>query len=472
MKQMKRKIAVLIAAVLLAAVALTGCGGGGGASGVPVLKTVYPDLAEYAKSDYHFAARYDEATDILQLDFYEDADVEAVFKILNSGIEGKHIGSIMFCARYGPDEDTMQRICDGIGSLSCESMEMLGVDTQILTCCVYSWLDVLPKVERLYVPNAVWFDRYNDEQREKIACVKTVWTEDAEFRGIDAFSGLEEVGIHYTMDFSKIEGEEPASEAAEEDADGEEAAIEPVTFNEDYDRAEFIFPLRNCPTLQRVIIAPDQIAYVPELRGMEFICAISQVRPDLLINPPEQPLSRDNLVQVTELTDAPDAPFHSSMATVYNDFVLYDVQDCYEKATAFTVKDGLPKLTGKALVYMGTPDTTGYTEDRVLHSRGKVLTADELGTGIAFPERTGDYDFFVYAYPTYKQVGVYSLGTEAYQETYYVQVFDMKNQAAYKPQLVVVADPPQTISTSGTPARWSGHVDEDEIYEAIRKMAE
>ena len=478
--RMKKRIGQLLILLMLAGSVigtLAGCGGGSSEPATPVLEEAYPLVKEVVDKDSFAGVYYNAERDILQLNFRDGSDVDSAFDALDQAIDGKKVGTLYFRAPFGPDDATMKRIDERIGSLPFESAEMVGIDLNLSTTGYSKWLGIAPKTERIFVPNPYIFRDYRDASEEDLAAVRVLWIEDTDFQEVDLLPNLEEIGVGVIVDVDKLgsvdELEEEADDTESEEGDAEEEAPEPVYFDPDNWRMDCMLPLRGCSKLERLIILPTEASYTTEHHGRSFLFAVAQTRPDILINPPETPLDREALVPITEVTEAYAGEDPEQAKSIVDSFLKYEVGICYEEAVTFPETDEKPAITGKALVYMGTPNITGYEAERVLHSDGELLTEEELGPSIETPERAGDYQFFVYAYPTYEKVGVYSLGTEAYAETFHVQVFDMTNKIAYKPQLIATQGPPQEFSVAGStpPARWSGHVDKELVYEAIRKLA-
>ncbi len=86
-----------------------------------------------------------------------------------------------------------------------------------------------------------------------------------------------------------------------------------------------------------------------------------------------------------------------------------DLDSVYKECTKYDSADGEAVLTGKVLVYEATPPTGDWSTKREYNSNGNILLSDAKKNGIKIPEGIGDYQTFVYIYPTYSRTGTYML---------------------------------------------------------------
>ena len=93
---------------------------------------------------------------------------------------------------------------------------------------------------------------------------------------------------------------------------------------------------------------------------------------------------------------------------------------------------------------MSNPYKLEWSDYGQFSSGGKVLLSEFDGTAVQGPTDSFKFDYLVYAYPTFEEVGVYESGTAAYSTTVNAQVYDLKNKVKYEPVVVNTIQPPET----------------------------
>ena len=413
-----------------------------------------------------------------------------MFNILSKNIKNKAIGTLYFQTLYDVEESEISEINDGISKLNPKSLMVLGMDTSLVESKNHVWTKILSKTDVLYTRYVTDFASYGDSKSD-LQKVKKIWLYNDTYSGISNFPNLEELGIYATVEstddrvstkgkvyssygnsFSyptKAKAEIVTNEKGESIT--KEPVEQPFEFNESYKEPDEYLPLKEAKNLKRITIAPCFEKYKMDADGAAYLFALSNVRNDIMINKPDTKLTDNSYINVEELNKNNAQLAKNDINSIVKAYLSDEVKDIYSKAKKFKKKNKKHRVTDKALVYVAKPDSTMYKKKRIYHSNGSVLGTTELGDSIKLPERTHDYKYFVYAYPTYKYFGKYNSGTKAYTETYWVQVFDMDKKIAYKPQKVGSKNPEQKIRYSGTPpVKHAGSVSLNKIYKAIKKL--
>ena len=129
-------------------------------------------------------------------------------------------------------------------------------------------------------------------------------------------------------------------------------------------------------------------------------------------------------------------------------------------------------LTGKSLIYVADPSMDDWSDKKVYSTIGDVKIQEPSKEGIKVPASVGDYQTFVYIYPTYSRTGVYTSGTKAYSQTLHVQVYDMQDKVKYDAETVGTEPAPQSFSyfVGSVPDKHSGEVDLKKAYDYLSKL--
>ena len=486
-------IGILLSAAMV--FALCGCGG------EPLAKA-YDSLSKLAQEastggDYvepPLIVNYDEENDTLLLRIDNTMEAAPIFDAINKEIEGKDIGTIYFSLPGTAGDGFENGIDKGIGELTCSSMQRLGIDYYVADAETHNWLKLADKVDTLYYAGPLSsFFSYSDKEKKALGTFKefqfAYTNSTTSFGGIDLLSGAETISLVQPFELQEpetsddpldnvLEGNEylNSSDAVAETeatettaAEGEEAAVSPILFSYYSSSDSDLLSFRGMDNLKTLLIYPDT-GYTMEADGEKFIKELQLIKPDLQVNPPGEAYTGDNLVAVTEIK-TPNIP-DDYAATILSQILEEDVEGVYKTCGKFKSKDGAPVLTGKCLIYKADPDQDSWSDKKKFSPVGDVLISDPAKKGIAVPERVGDYETFVYIYPTYSRTGVYTSGTKAYSQTLNVQVFDMTNKVVYKSESVGTAAAPQSFSyyAGSVPDKHSGEVDIDKALNYLKKL--
>ena len=365
---------------------------------------------------------------------------------------------------------------------------VLGLNDTLLECKDHSWTKALSKVDALFVLSPSCFFDYDAVSKKNLENVKKLWLYNDSFGGVSNLPNLEEIGIYATVenDDERISTQEKTfysysykstikttSETESNiDSESKKQIIEPVfEFNEPYKKPEALEPLLNAKKLKRITIAPCFKEYKLDEKGAAYIYAMSNVRDDIMINEPNKKLSKNSYMNINDLNVMNKNMLRNNTKSIVREFLDNEVKDVYSKAKKFKKKNKKHRIDGKALVYKAEPGSEMFKSKRVYHYNGKILDSDILGNSIQMPQRANDYKYFVYVYPTYKYYGKYNTGTKAYTETYWVQVFDMKNKIAYKSLKIGSKKPEQRFSYVGSsPKKHAGSVSSIKINKFIKSL--
>ena len=482
----KYVIPFLAGLVFLIAIALTGCG-------EPPLQKAYEEMNALESS--YSEVFYDSSKDILQVSLYDSADLDAVFEKLDEAVKDQKLGGIFFRTKFTTDSNFIKDYDKKISELPCKSLSMLAVSTEVAEYSRGLWTKLAPKSEIIYIPGIWSVSHYKGEAEENLKKVEKLWMSNDGFQGIKMFPKVREIGIAVDIDMDRDpskEGEESSSESTDitsgsgddqsestsdssTDADEQESEeTEPAyVFDPTFDGAEYFTPLRVAKNLDHILIAPTSSSYTINANGAGYIYALSNVCPNVKINAPDKELSEDNLIKIRDV-DISDLTYNGSYLKdqILEGFLKPETKKCYKKGIKFRESSKVPRIRGKALVYMASPDSSDWHSSRRYYENGEILGKDQLKNKVSLPERSRDYQTFIYAYPVYSYKAMYTSGTKGYTETYKVQVFDLKKKIKYKAQTVASEDPPQSFryQKGYPPEKYGGSVDDEKVYKFIRKI--
>ena len=454
------------------AVGLSGCGD-------PPLQDAYEDLNNL--EEMHSEVFYDSSKDILQVSLYDAADLDAIFDKLNKAVEDQEVGGIFFRTKFTTDANFIKDYAKKVSELPVKSMSMLGIGQELADYSNGVWTKLVSKADILYLDSPFTVNGYKGAAAKDLAKVEKLWTGDDGFAYIGKFSNVREIGVDVGMLMTTDPSAKESTEAAEEtntDTDSDatdtdsDAEAPAYTFNPTFSDASDFTPLRKLKNLDHILIAPTAESYTLTLNGTGYIYALSNARPNVLINEPEKKLDKDNLVKVKDVDiSALDTDTYLKNR-ILESFLKPEVKRSYYRGKKFKKSSRTPKIRGKALVYMAEPDSTVWSSHRRYYDSGSILGPTELGTKVKTPARSRDYDTFIYAYPVYNYKGLYTSGTKGYSETYMVQVFDLKKKVAYKAQTVATKQPPQSFRypKGSPPAKKSGEVSNKKVYRFIKNI--
>ena len=478
------RLIVLLCVIALGAMAFCACGNDKPEESP--LKLTYKTINKNSKLNSGVRISYDKDKEALDMGFYAYANFDKVFKILKKNIKNKEIGMIYFDTLYDFEESEVEELIDQISQLNPKSIMVLGLSDRLLGCDNHIWTKLLPKTQILYAMDPSEFNQYTDSKKD-LETVKTIWLYNDVYSGLSQFPNLEEVGIYATVEdgdkrtstsstySSSSYSYSSTTTQARTNSKGETiktVEVQPIfDFDASYKKPYDYEPLKNCKKLKRITIAPCFRKYKMGTDGAAYIFALSNVRNDIEINEQLKDITQKSYVSINLINEQNKNKFGYRKKYIVHEYLNNEVKGAYKKAKKFKKKNKKHKISDKALVYLGTPDSTMYKKKRVYHDSGNVLDEDELGKSIKMPEKAHDYKYFVYAYPTYKYFGKYDKGTKAYTETYWVQVFDLQKKIAYKPLKIASQKPENKISYSGTPpVKHAGTVSKKKIYKFIKKL--
>lgn len=471
----KFRILLIVGVIAVAGALLAGCGSE--AQTESPLKISYKKITKNSDLKRFVRINYDKEKEYLEIGFYSGAKIDKIFNILNKSIKGNAIGTLYFHTLYDVEDSELEEISESIGKLNPKSVMVFGLSTELVECANHDWTNILAKSDVLYTLSVTEFRNYEGTSKSNLQNVKKLWLYNDAYSGIGYLPNLEEIGIYATVEKSdnraSTQGKVYSSSgstysyptvAANEyvtnskgEKETKKVEQEPFEFNESYKKTYEYEPLAEAKNLKRITIAPCFEKYTMDAYGAGYIFALSNVRNDIMINEPNKKLSDNSYINIDELNKTNAQLTNQDKKNIVGAFLSEEVKSTYSKAKKFKKKNKKTKVRGKALVYMAKPDSSMYKKKRVYHYSGSVLTEDELGKAIKQPERSHDYKYFVYAYPTYKYYGKYNKGTKAYTQTYWVQVFDLDKKIAYKAIKVGSQKPEQTFRYSGSaPAKHSG----------------
>ena len=443
--------------------------------------------------------QYDEATETMLIDIDNGAELDPIFEALNKAIDGQDIGTLVFYLSGTKGDDYEKDLDKKLGELSCASMERLGLNYPILDYTTHNWLALADKTDKLYIAsNCSVFWEYGEKDQEALSKFKDVQVAYGDsslylngiskLSGIETFSFVPEYSIQNTDteekdpldavtkdnpylngDSSTTDGTDIAeTETTEATDESGEPVPELASFDYFSSSDDGITDLANLDNLKTMLILPDT-GYELTNGGQTFIKSMQYIKPNLQINAPGK-AGTDNLVAVTEVA-TPDVTDETA-AEILARFLKSDVDEVYDVCEKYKKADGKAVLNGKSLIYAADPSMEDWSEKKVYSGIGDVKILEPEKEGIKVPAAIGDYQTFVYIYPTYSRTGVYTSGTKAYSQTLHVQVFDMQNKVAYEAESVGTAAAPQSFSyfVGSVPDKHSGEVGLDKAYKYLKKL--
>lgn len=502
-----RILTLLVSLVMLAMlpVVLGGCG-------ETALEKAVQAIAENEALTGNCVVGYDSEQDILSVAAVDECDLDALFETLNTNIQDQEIGGIYFtdeasinAYHHYLDDDLRDTYSEKIGAISCSSIGTLALGGQIARESNGSWTAAAAKAGKVRIPNAWDVSGYEGEAAEGLKNIRVLWTLSADCGGASVLPNLEELAVCDELVLNTQAPEEAAGTASEETEEQAEAtetteATDQTEAADQTEEAEGTGPLyefefdfddsyngfrqlKKAKSLQRILIAPSSPGWKMNQGAAGYVFAICNFRPEIMMNPPGEPYSEDTLVRADTIdVSLIDEPAVNSIgieedetlrAKILTGFLDEEVEPCYKKCAKYKKSSKDPKINGRALVYIVDPyqySENDWADKREYNSDGKLLLS-ELDGKIPVPELAGDYDTFIYGYPTFSKVGTYTSGTKAYSQTYHVQVFDREKKIAYDAQTVDTEQPENKFSYSGTaPDKHSGVVSEDKIIKFIKKL--
>ncbi|MGX8773527.1 MAG: hypothetical protein ACSW8G_00560 [Bacillota bacterium] len=494
----KYVIGILMLGVLL--FALCGCGGSPLAKAYDSLTALSQGESDGGTSEYVEApleVQYDEGTETLFIDIQNGTDLDPIFEALNEAVDGKDIGTLIFGLSGTKGDDYEKALVKKIGDLPCSSLERLGLNYPILDYSDHSWLALADKTDKLYLDTncSVFYD-YSDADVKKLAAFKDVqyaYEPDMRLGGISRFKGMETFSFVPGFEIESTgteEAEDPLAEVTEdnpylngESGDTENAVLEQseeADTEEDAEGAPALIPfdyysygssssgiedLARLESLKTLLILPDT-GYELTTGGQSFIKSLQYLTPELQVNPPGEAGS-EKVVAVTDIK-TPDLT-EEDAADILAGFLDENVEDVYNTCKKYEKADGDAVLKGKSLIYVADPAEEDWSDKKVYSSIGDVKILEPEKKGIKVPEAVGDFETFVYIYPTYKRTGVYTSGTKAYSQTLNVQVFNMTDKVAYSAESVGTEPAPQSFSyfAGSVPDKHSGEVNIEKAYDYL-----
>lgn len=481
----KIRIACLMAVFAVGALALCACGSVKQKAEAP-LKVTADAINKLDRKSFDTEAEYSKKSDTLFITLGSYDDLGKVFKVINKSVKGKDLGTVFFSYGFSMRDEKKAFALDSIGKLPCSSIKVLGLDKYFYEFNNHSWTNILPKVETLYIQNCEVFKKYDAASKQKLASIKKLWIKEDLYKGIEVFSGVEEIGIFAVLEKydDRISSDTPidsdittpAPTEAPTKKNGETKKVEPYRdtfiFNERLYGIESLLPLKKLKNWTRLTIAPTFDKYILDELGVDYLFAVSNINNQLMVNEPKQKLSDNKFMKIDDLVNSNSNVSSNSKEYTINNFISLDIKSNYKKGSKFKTKKKTPKLNDKTVVYYVNQYNGNYATKKKFHKNGRLLTSSDLGNSIKRPERAGDYRYFVYVYPVYNKVGRYDKGTKAYSETYYMQVFDMNKKRKSKPIKIATKQPEKKISVgSNIPDKHSGTVKESKIFKAIKKLA-
>ena len=466
--------------LVCASVFLCACFGlpGGKEKEESALSVAYQKLVPIAKKTSKISVSYNENNDYMSLEISTGANIDKIFKEINSVVKKKELGFLKVGFSYYLLDSEKEKVDSYVGKLPCKSIKVLELSFDILETKPHKWTNILSKVETFRSDTLFDVNSYTGEAKANLLNVKKIWVDSGNFRGVESFPNVEELGLCATMpSVQSTSSGKSYNYGVKENSTRKFTYYDPKTgkryeyvykasgsknkvttrrnptesstkkrantyhFSESITDIEDVMDLKDLKKLKKITIAPLYDMYDLDASGVKYLYTIYNARNDLLINKPETDIKKNDYISLAEVVDTNIDMIRYEKDSILNDFFDLEVKRIYKKAKKFKVKKKKAKIKKKALIFMSKPFTTDYKSKRAFCETGDFLTSKELGNKFKFPERAGDYELFVYVYPTYKKVGSYDKGTKAYSETYYVQVFDLQKKIASKPLKIATAQP-------------------------------
>ena len=475
---------------------LCGCGGSPLEKAYDSLSALSGDTTDTEAFASNLRVQYDAENEVLLIYLDQGADLEKIFEALNKDIDGQEIGTLIFTLDGTRGDDYEKELVKKIGELPCTSLERIGLNYSILDYEKHDWLAIADKTDKLYIDSPITvFSDYSDEEMKSLAKFKDIqiaYEPSLNFGCIDMLEGAENVTFvtKYEVEetaendpLAQVTDDNPYLETAESDAslmtdsatnessegEGTDEETPALMLFEYYGfSAEGIEDFAKCKSLSTLQIYPAT-GYELSQGGEMFIKSLQYLRSSLKVNAPGKAGTED-MVEVTAI-ETPTITDEQA-ASLLAGFLDEEVEGVYKACDKYKKADGDAVLNGKVLVYEATPSSEDWSEKKKYSSNGNVRITEAAKEGIKVPDAIGDYNTFVYIYPTYNRTGVYTSGTKAYSETLHVQVFDLQDNIAYEAKEVGSEPAPQSFSyyAGSVPDKHSGTVDRNKAYKYLKKL--
>jgi hypothetical protein len=463
------------------------------------LKTAYEDLKSDVMTESSGTTSdliYDSDQHALYIRISTYSDVDAIFDTLDKDVSGRNIGTLQIDCSGQQDTDMLKEIDSRIGDLSFSKAEAVGVGTYIIQADTdHEWTKVLDKTDYLYLETLEGIDDYSSRQASRFSNVKMLqlyYNPLLKLDGISRFKNIDTLvlgGKLVTAADTELFAENSGSSGSSDNSDSSSGSGGTNSINtvssDNSDNSDVTIEvsfystistgfdeLADLRDLKTVLIYPD-LKYTLDTMGEELIVALQIAVPDVKVNPPEKEYSKSDLEDVSDIELSHTTKYTKD--NVLGRMLSDEAKSCYKRGSDFKLKSGKAKLNGKSLIYSADSVSyrKGWSSSKKFYSGGRVLLQSQINdSSIKVPSKPGDYDTFVYVYPTFTYKGKYSSGTKAYSQTLYVQVFDMKNKIRYSPVKVGTEAPPQkmTYIKGYAPDKYSGRVSLTKVYSYLKGL--
>lgn len=508
-------LAVMVCALALS---LTGCGGSPLAKTADDLNKLVEQGAyteEYASyyadnTDKPIRVHYDEAKDALSIGLSWRTDLDKLFDVLYSDLNGKDIGTLTVFMTGTALDGFEALLSEKMGKLECNSIEMLGVCSNIADSNVknHDWTVLCEKTDTLYIESpyvASDFVSYSDEEKDRFNNITRVEisTESGEvrFSQLDLFKNLETIALVDGSEYSCVleddeneeivatesadaddsaaaeseSSEDPSAESAEnEDVDNTETTLMEFKYGRysggiGTDTEKDMLALKEMKNIKTILIYPET-GYTLTESGEEFIAALQFIAPEMQVNQPDKAYTEGEAVEASTLK----TPIigEEKQHDIFEEILGLEVNAVYEECKNFEESSSGAQISGNALVYEDQPSTKYWGSERSITSNGRCYIDEIEAAGLPAPQKSGDYSTFVLIYPTYSHTGKYTSGTLAYTKTLHVQVFDLEKKVAYKAETVDTAAAPSTFSyyKGSVPDKYSGSTDVNKAFDYLKGL--
>lgn len=409
------------------------------------------------------AFAYDEATDALTVDLGKVSDVDKFFEVMNKTVNGGDVGTLILNGATSVDPS---KLSAGLANLSCKSLKCLDMGASRSDGIAEalekddSWTALLAKTEALFDPDVYVLSKYGSDALENVANVKAIWADaEGDMDGentLEIMKGVEE--IRFTTGLTTESREENEKQGLKVG---------------DSDRLLKSMPYME--SLDRVLVLPESDSYEPGVAYCKFIILLQDLHLGLKTNVPGEVWdgSEDSLVSVDDidvLSISDDEKVVDELERALN----HVAKDAFETGKSFTLKDGTPKLDGTCLVYMGDPHDSQFGNyDKFFDLTHISFITEFDGTKIKTMRSAGEhFDYFVYIYPTFTQVGTYGDTTEAYNTEVNVRIYDMNNEEKYESGIIKTVEAPSQYYYSGSPAaRYWPNIDKEAALAYVEGLA-
>lgn len=473
----KTLLFVILVSVLTLGLAACSAGGTGTNGSKPSgLPKAYEKL-QAADIEGRFEAVYDETADSLSLTLGgSESTIDEVFDIIDETTAGTDVGTIDVYIEWGWVRDTaiasvkeersqamLPVLSKRIGNLECNSLERLTVGrfiNDLAEAKLYddTWTNALQKTDILNIGfwgNTYSFKNYSAEGLENLETVKRLELGNRYEGG--AFEYLPNV-------------EELVFSSGDDEDDKADTTRKGLTWKNTYrDRAD---NLVDFAALKRIVFFPDLETWKTNNDYYEFIMAVQASRPDMLTNEPGTGWdgNEESLIAVADI-DVRGALGDKNYEAAKKDMLKVAAKSAFMEGQEFKAASGQPKLDGPTLVYrMSTPYELEWSDYSVFSSNGNVLLDEFDGTKVTPPTETFQFDYLVYAYPMFEEVGVYESGTIACATIVYAQVYDLKNKVRYDPVEIDEIQPPESRILDND-KRYAAEVEDGPIVSYVTSLA-